>query len=207
MGDFNDMLSAEDKRGVSLRPNWMIRGFRQVVQDCMLIDLPMEGHPFTWTKGRRALNPTEERLDRALATQSWLDEFPQFKFINATADRSDHTPILSVHRTLLLTGLYCFMSLILSVHRTLLASVHTQDFTAFRLHYFCFPADLSHPQSDCLAFQTLTSISFITLHHNILQFSSVKKWCILYLSLFHRQIKTKTSSKSSFSFLSPVEET
>jgi hypothetical protein len=69
MGDFNDMLSAEDKRGGSVRPNWMIRGFRQAVQDSMLIDLPMEGHPFTWIKGRRTINPTEERLDRALATQ------------------------------------------------------------------------------------------------------------------------------------------
>jgi hypothetical protein len=84
-------------------------------------------------------------------------------------------PFTGLYCLCLLTGLYCFMSLILSVHRTLLASVHTQDFTAFRLHYFCFPADLFHPQSDNLHGQTLTSISFITLHHNILQFSSVKK--------------------------------
>jgi hypothetical protein len=54
----------------------------------------MEGYPFTWTNGRRAVNPTEERLDRAMASQSWLDEFPQFKFINAIADRSDHSPVL-----------------------------------------------------------------------------------------------------------------
>ncbi|WJX71806.1 hypothetical protein P8452_55759 [Trifolium repens] len=54
----------------------------------------MDGYPYTWTKCRRAVNPTEERLDRALATQSWLDEFPQFKFTNAIADRSDHSPIL-----------------------------------------------------------------------------------------------------------------
>jgi hypothetical protein len=54
----------------------------------------MEGYPYTWTKGRRASNPTEERLDRALATQSWIDEFPCFKFMNTIADRSDHTPIL-----------------------------------------------------------------------------------------------------------------
>ncbi|MCH81633.1 endonuclease/exonuclease/phosphatase family protein, partial [Trifolium medium] len=94
MGDFNDMLSADDKRGGTAQPNWLIRGFREAVQDSRLIDLPMEGYQFTWTKGRRAQNPTEERLDRALATQSWLDEFPQFKFTNAIADRSDHSPIL-----------------------------------------------------------------------------------------------------------------
>jgi hypothetical protein len=94
MGDFNDMLSEEDKRGGTPQPHWLIRGFREAVQDSGLIDLPMDGYPFTWTKGRRVLNPTEERLDRAMATQSWLDEFPQFKFINAIADRSDHSPIL-----------------------------------------------------------------------------------------------------------------
>jgi hypothetical protein len=94
MGDFNDMLSSEDKRGGVAQPQWLIRGFREAVQDSGLIDLPMDGYPFTWTKGRRATNPTEERLDRAMVTQSWLDEFPQYKFINAIADRSDHSPIL-----------------------------------------------------------------------------------------------------------------
>jgi hypothetical protein len=66
MGDFNDMLSTEDKRGGTEQPLWLIRGFREAVQDSRLIDLPMEGYPYTWTKGRRAANPTEERLDRAL---------------------------------------------------------------------------------------------------------------------------------------------
>jgi exonuclease III len=94
MGDFNDMLSAEDKRGGTPQPQWLIKGFRAAVQDSELIDLRMDGYPFTWTKGRRVVNPTEERLDRAMATQSWLDEFSQFKFINAIADRSDHSPIL-----------------------------------------------------------------------------------------------------------------
>jgi hypothetical protein len=94
MGDFNDMLSTEDKRGGTTQPQWLIRGFIEAVQDSRLIDLPMDGYPYTWTKGRRAANPTEERLDRALATQSWLDEFHQFKFTNAIADRSDHSPIL-----------------------------------------------------------------------------------------------------------------
>ncbi|MCH83495.1 endonuclease/exonuclease/phosphatase family protein [Trifolium medium] len=94
MGDFNDMLFAEDKRGGSEQPQWLIRGFREAVQDSYLIDLPMEGYPYTWTKGRRAPNPTEERLDRAFATQNWLDEFPHYKFINAISDSSDHSHIL-----------------------------------------------------------------------------------------------------------------
>ncbi|MCH97325.1 endonuclease/exonuclease/phosphatase family protein [Trifolium medium] len=103
MGDFNDMLSADDKRGGTTQPPWLIRGFKEAVQDSGLIDLPMEGYPFTWTKGRRALNPTEERLDRALATQRWLDEFPYFKFkeqelnhvVSEAWNKEGHAPLLS----------------------------------------------------------------------------------------------------------------
>ncbi|MCI98015.1 endonuclease/exonuclease/phosphatase family protein, partial [Trifolium medium] len=51
MGDFNEMLAADDKRGGATQPPWLIRGFRVAMQDSGLIDLPMEGHPFTWTKG------------------------------------------------------------------------------------------------------------------------------------------------------------
>jgi hypothetical protein len=47
MGDFNDMLSADDKRGGTAQPHWLLRGFREAVQDSGLIDLPMEGYPFT----------------------------------------------------------------------------------------------------------------------------------------------------------------
>jgi hypothetical protein len=94
MGDFKDLLSSEDKQGGVEQPQWLIRGFREAVQDSCLIDLPMEGHPFTWIKSRRSINSTEEILDRALATQQWLDQFPHFKFINAIADRSNHSPIL-----------------------------------------------------------------------------------------------------------------
>jgi hypothetical protein len=47
MGDFNDMLSSEDKRGGVAQPQWLIRGFREAVQDSGLIDLPMDGYPFT----------------------------------------------------------------------------------------------------------------------------------------------------------------
>jgi hypothetical protein len=47
IGDFNDMLSADDKRGGNDQPPWLLRGFREAVQDSGLIDLPMEGYPFT----------------------------------------------------------------------------------------------------------------------------------------------------------------
>ncbi|XP_073041827.1 uncharacterized protein [Primulina eburnea] len=50
MGDFNDLLSSEDKRGGAEHPAWLYRGFREVVDDCSLQDLPLEGYPFTWER-------------------------------------------------------------------------------------------------------------------------------------------------------------
>ena len=40
LGDFNDILSPDDKNGRVEHPAWLIRGFREVVSECGLSDLP-----------------------------------------------------------------------------------------------------------------------------------------------------------------------
>ncbi|MCH85996.1 hypothetical protein A2U01_0006849, partial [Trifolium medium] len=94
MGDFNDLLSNEDKRSRVEHTPWRIRGFRSAVQDSNLVDLPLIGYPFTWVRGRGGDDVKEERLDRAMATQAWYDTFPNCQLHNLVADRSDHYPIL-----------------------------------------------------------------------------------------------------------------
>lgn len=44
LGEFNDIIAAEEKKGRVERPNWLISGFRQAVQDAGLIDVPTEGY-------------------------------------------------------------------------------------------------------------------------------------------------------------------
>lgn len=82
------------KKGVHDQPNWLINGFREAVRDCELIDLPLEGYPYTWSKRMGTVHAVEERLDRALATNAWLHLFPQAKLSNLRPSSSDHTPIL-----------------------------------------------------------------------------------------------------------------
>ncbi|MCH82709.1 endonuclease/exonuclease/phosphatase family protein [Trifolium medium] len=94
MGDFNDLLSNDDKRSSVDHPPWRIRGFRSAVQDSNLVDLPLIGYPFTWIRSRSGEEVKEERLDRALVTQAWYDMFPNCQLHNVVADRSDHYPIL-----------------------------------------------------------------------------------------------------------------
>ncbi|GAU30401.1 hypothetical protein TSUD_364470 [Trifolium subterraneum] len=77
IGDFNDLLSRSDKKGIHPHPNGLCMGFRQAVSDCDLTDIPIEGHQFTWIKSRGTPHVIEERLDRAIASTSWLQLFPQ----------------------------------------------------------------------------------------------------------------------------------
>jgi hypothetical protein len=94
IGDFNDLLSQADKKGIHPHPNWLCVGFRQAVSDCDLSDIRIEGHPFTWIKSQGTPHVIEERLDRAMASTSWLQLFPHVRLSNLLASHSDHSPIL-----------------------------------------------------------------------------------------------------------------
>ncbi|KAM6600853.1 hypothetical protein CsatA_020462 [Cannabis sativa] len=93
IGDMNNVLSQEDKKGGHPYPNWLVDGFRDTIQECGLIDLDIVGHQFTWEKSRGTDNWIEVRLDRALVTDRWLQLFPRAKLINLEVSSSDHCPI------------------------------------------------------------------------------------------------------------------
>ncbi|MCH79947.1 hypothetical protein A2U01_0000709 [Trifolium medium] len=94
VGDFNDLLSHNDKRGSVPHPQWLFNGFRQAVTDCGLNDLPLQGHPFTWSKSLRSNRVVEEKLDRAQVTNDWLSMFLHCFLRNLVSGDSDHSPIL-----------------------------------------------------------------------------------------------------------------
>ncbi|GAU27412.1 hypothetical protein TSUD_356480 [Trifolium subterraneum] len=94
IGDFNDLLSQEDKKGLLPHPNWLCSGFRSAVNDCDLTDIHLEGYPFTWLKSGATDHAIEERLDRALVSSDWISKFPNAKLINLLSSHSDHSSIL-----------------------------------------------------------------------------------------------------------------
>lgn len=51
LGDFNDLLSPDDKWGRCDHPPYLMTGFRNVILDAHLIDIDMVGYPFTWRFG------------------------------------------------------------------------------------------------------------------------------------------------------------
>nr|ABD33242.1 Hemopexin, related [Medicago truncatula] len=84
----------EEQRSRNTRPRWLINGFRQAVLDSGLLDVQVEGYPFTWFKSLGTPRAMEERLDRALANNSWLNLFPEATVETLVAPASDHYPIL-----------------------------------------------------------------------------------------------------------------
>uniref|UniRef100_A0A803PEK6 Reverse transcriptase domain-containing protein n=1 Tax=Cannabis sativa TaxID=3483 RepID=A0A803PEK6_CANSA len=93
LGDLNNVVSQQDKRGGHPYPRALIEGFLQALNDCDLTDMELLGYPFTWERGRGTSNWVEVRLDRALISSDWFRLFPQAKLSNLETSTSDHSPI------------------------------------------------------------------------------------------------------------------
>uniref|UniRef100_A0A803Q9L8 Reverse transcriptase domain-containing protein n=1 Tax=Cannabis sativa TaxID=3483 RepID=A0A803Q9L8_CANSA len=94
IGDFNNVTNQADKKGGHPYPSWLIEGFQKVLSDCSLNDLPLLGYQFTWERGHGSPNWIEARIDRALASHSWLDNFQLARLLNIEVSTSDHCPLL-----------------------------------------------------------------------------------------------------------------
>jgi hypothetical protein len=93
LGDFNELIRAEEKQGRIHRSENQMQRFRDAIDDCGFLDLGYQGPSFTWTNNRVG-DMTWERLDRALATPEWLMLFPTTKVHHLEGRWSDHKPIL-----------------------------------------------------------------------------------------------------------------
>ncbi|WOG93696.1 hypothetical protein DCAR_0312982 [Daucus carota subsp. sativus] len=96
IGDLNNVMSPNDKKGGDVYPDWFIDGFNAVVQEAGLIDMGLTGNQFTWERNRGTQDWTEVRLDRALTTEDWLNKFPMAKPYNLEGAPSDHSALLLV---------------------------------------------------------------------------------------------------------------
>jgi hypothetical protein len=89
IGDFNEILFNHEKEGGNPRPQVYMQAFRDVLDDCDLIDLGFIGEPFTWKRGR-----IRERLDRVIVNNAWNIMHPGAVVKHLEFARSDHRPIL-----------------------------------------------------------------------------------------------------------------
>ncbi|XVF48893.1 hypothetical protein PTKIN_Ptkin03bG0225100 [Pterospermum kingtungense] len=94
IGDFNDLLNAEDKRERVEHSNWLFWGIREVILEYDLNEIPIQGYLYTWEWGKGTDNTVEEKLDRSLVNSCWLELFPYSRLLNLIIPISNHSPIL-----------------------------------------------------------------------------------------------------------------
>ncbi|KAG2667144.1 hypothetical protein I3760_15G097700 [Carya illinoinensis] len=93
MGDFNEVLSVNEKVGGRARTDRQIQEFQDLLDDCGLLDLGYIGNPFTWCNKREPQHSISERLDRGLANLTWKNLYPMANVNHGSVAYSDHVPI------------------------------------------------------------------------------------------------------------------
>ncbi|RYQ90863.1 hypothetical protein Ahy_B09g096824 [Arachis hypogaea] len=94
IGDFNDVLTQEEKMGLHPKPHSQVREFRSFVDFNFLMDLDLKGGRFTWFSNPRNGFVTRERIDRALVNWEWRLLFENASLTTMPAISSDHSLLI-----------------------------------------------------------------------------------------------------------------
>ena len=76
------------------RPQRQIYGFREVVNVCGFKDLGYSGLDFTWCNMQEGENRVYLRLDRAFATDDWINHFNGTRVLHLVDSTSNHCTLL-----------------------------------------------------------------------------------------------------------------
>lgn len=95
IGDFNEILYHIVKVGGRQRNETLMSNFRSNLDDCNLYDLGYSGDPYTWSNKHECSSFMKERLDCAVANQSWRRVFNDVKVDALVSQTSDHKPLLA----------------------------------------------------------------------------------------------------------------
>lgn len=109
IGDFNDIMVEEEKKGWCRQPRKLLDGFTDAINDCQLIDLGFTGSMFTWERSPGTRRWVQDRLDRGLANNLWKSMFPRAEFTVMDVTTSDHLPLsLQLNRTMYVPKVHRF---------------------------------------------------------------------------------------------------
>ena len=89
-GDFNEITKQSEKVEGRLRPYSQMQIFREVLDECGLMDMGYKGSPFTWSKHYWSGASIWERLDKAVALHEWFIKFPGSRVHHVDSSTSDH---------------------------------------------------------------------------------------------------------------------
>lgn len=93
-GDFNEVLYSLEKKEGFPKAFKQMQGFREVVDLCGFQHMGFEGYPFTWSNGLVDSDNIQLRLDRALAIESFIQQYVWYKVIHGQRLCSNHCLLL-----------------------------------------------------------------------------------------------------------------
>jgi exonuclease III len=96
LGDFNEILSADEKYGGSRRQRGLMENFQKTLEGCGLVDLGFRGPKYTWNNGRGGIEFTKERLDRAVANGIGVNCINEMEVVIGVTLCSDHLPLFLI---------------------------------------------------------------------------------------------------------------
>ena len=76
------------------RSQWQMEGFKSAVDSCGVKNLGYIGPHFTWCNMQEGKDRVYLRLDRALATQNWIDKYKEARVHHIVDLTSDHFALL-----------------------------------------------------------------------------------------------------------------
>ena len=93
LGDFNEIVKAEEKIGGALHKERQMSYFRSALDFYGLCDLGYVGAPFKWCNNQFDEVVTWIKLDRGVATSAWSLLFPSVRVHHIAGSLSDHCPL------------------------------------------------------------------------------------------------------------------
>ena len=94
LGDFNEVLSSDDKLGGRQVNLNRALDFKACLDSSNLLDLRFSGLKFTWSNHRQVLDLILERIDRCFANPAWRLIFPEASVTHLPRVFFDYCPVL-----------------------------------------------------------------------------------------------------------------
>ncbi|XP_027171734.1 uncharacterized protein LOC113771340 [Coffea eugenioides] len=93
-GDFNDILSNEEKWEGRWREENSFTDFNNFINDNQLVDIGFEGNPWTWSNNWEDVGEVKERLNRGLCCIDWSLVFDKANCKHIDTFASDHSILM-----------------------------------------------------------------------------------------------------------------